>query len=111
MFFDVIDVEYVKKYELKLIFENRKSGIVNLQNYINKGGVFKRFSNIEYFKKFYINKELGTVCWPDDLDIAPETLYNEAIGEPLPVWMMPETEKNKKELIKNGKFIGSKEVK
>lgn len=90
MYYDVIYAKYIEGYELELIFENSKKGNINLQGYINKGGVFSRFSEIEYFKKFYVNKEIGTLCWPDGVDIAPETLYHEATGEPLPAWMSHE---------------------
>ena len=37
-----------------------------------------------------LTKEIGTLCWPDGVDIAPETLYHEATGEPLPAWMKSE---------------------
>jgi len=90
MYYDLIEAKYVEGYKLELTFENGKKGTVDLQDYVKKGGIFSRFSNIEYFKKFYINKEIGVLCWPDDLDIAPETLYHEATGEPLPVWMTSE---------------------
>ena len=46
---------------------------------------------MEYFKQVHINKELGALCWPDGVDVAPETLYSEATGEPLPAWMITET--------------------
>ncbi len=87
MYYDVVEVKYIEGYKLELTFGNGKKGVVDLQGYVNKGGVFTRFSDIEYFKRFYINKEIGVLCWPDDVDIAPETLYHEATGEPLPAWM------------------------
>lgn len=90
MYYEVIEAKYIDGYKLELVFENGKKGIVDLYGYIQKGGVFSRFSDIEYFKRFYINKELGVLCWPDDVDIAPETLYSKATGEPLPEWMTPE---------------------
>jgi len=87
MYYEIKEARHIEGYKLEITFENGKNGIIDLQEYINKGGVFSRFSNFEYFKRFYINKELGVLCWPDDLDIAPETLYHEATGEPLPEWM------------------------
>lgn len=56
-------------------------GAVDLQAYTKKGGVFNRFSEIEYFKQFYVNREIGKLCRPDGVDIPPETLYHEATGE------------------------------
>ncbi|MBM4066252.1 MAG: DUF2442 domain-containing protein [Planctomycetes bacterium] len=96
MYYEVIEAKYIDGYKLELVFENGKKGTVDLHSYARKGGVFSRFSDIEYFKRFYINKELGVLCWPDDVDIAPETLYSEATGEPLPEWMTPEKAESKK---------------
>jgi len=30
---------------------------------------------------------LGVLTWGDEIDIAPETVYAEATGTPLPGWM------------------------
>jgi hypothetical protein len=98
MYYDVVEARYIEGYKLDITFENGKKGIVDLQGYIQKGGVFSRFSDIEYFKRFYINKELGVLCWPDNVDIAPETLYSKATGEPLPEWMTPEIAEPKKKV-------------
>ena len=91
MYKDVIEVRYLNGYRLELVFENGKKGVVDFQSYIKKGGVFNRFSDMEYFKKVKINKELGVLCWPDGVDVDHETLYSEATGEPLPAWMITET--------------------
>jgi|SRR3990172_4305533 len=84
MYKDVIAVRYLEGHKLELVFENGKKGVVDFYNYIKKGGVFGRFSDMEYFRQVHINKELGVLCWPDGIDIAPEILYSEATGEPLP---------------------------
>lgn len=93
MYYDIVDARYIEDYKIELTFENGKNGVVDFRGYINKGGVFSRFSDIEYFRQFYINKEIGVLCWPDEVDIAPETLYSEATGEPLPVWMTQDEQK------------------
>jgi len=90
MYSDVTEVRYLEGYKLEIVFESGKRGIVDFQGYIKKGGVFNRFSDMEYFKQVQINKELGVLCWPDGVDVAPETLYSEATGEPLPSWMRTE---------------------
>ncbi|MEW6481848.1 MAG: DUF2442 domain-containing protein [bacterium] len=87
MSFDVISAEYVGEYKIKLTFENGKSGVVDFLPYTRKGGVFARFKDLKYFKQFEVNRDLGTISWRSEVDIAPETLYSKAIGEPLPQWM------------------------
>jgi hypothetical protein len=42
-------------------------------------GVFKRLKNPGLFKLARV--DYGTVTWPGELDIAPETLYLESIPE------------------------------
>ncbi len=85
--YDLIEAKYIDGYVLELVFENGKKGMFDFSSYVKKGGVFGRFSDLAYFKNFFVNKELGVLCWPDGLDIAPETLYHKATGEPLPAWM------------------------
>jgi hypothetical protein len=90
MYYSAAKVQYLEGHKLEVTFENGKSGVVDFADYLDKGGVFDRFADLEYFKQAYIDHELGVLCWPDDLDIAPETLYSRATGEPLPAWMKPE---------------------
>jgi len=75
MLYDVIDVEYVENYKLKIKFENGYSGIVDLSEYPKKGGVFSKFKDISFFKDYSLSKDIGTIVWGDEIDIAPETLY------------------------------------
>ena len=95
MYYDVIAARYVDDYQLHLTFENGKSGLVDFQKFINKGGVFARLEDLDYFKQFVIDSELGVITWGKAVDIAPEILYAEATGEPLPRWMMDTKEVKK----------------
>jgi hypothetical protein len=84
---DIIDAVYKAEYLIELFFDDGKHGIVDFSKYLKRGGVFAKFRNIEYFRNFQINKELGVLTWSDELDIAPETLYADATGTQLPSWM------------------------
>lgn len=76
MLLDIIEAKYIDEYKIQIKFENGKKGIVDLTEYSKKGGVFRKLKDKNYFKKFYINEDLGTICWDDAQDIAPETLYS-----------------------------------
>ena len=89
MSYDIISAKYLKDYKIRVTFENGKTGTVDFLPYIKKGGIYSKLKDIEYFKHFHINKELGIITWEDEIDIAPETLYSDATGEPLPAWMYP----------------------
>lgn len=80
MNYDVVKVKYAEGYMLDLVFEDGLRGRVDLSAYAGKGGVFRKFSDLEFFKSVQVNPELGTLCWPDGVDIAPETLYTLAGG-------------------------------
>jgi hypothetical protein len=75
------------EYRIGLTFENGKSGVVDFTKFISKSGVFSRLADLDFFKRFQVNEELGTITWEDETDVAPEVRYSEATGEPLPHWM------------------------
>ena len=87
MYYDVIKLKYIKDYILDVEFENGKKGRIDLKRYSQKGGIFSELSDISFFRKVYIDKELGVITWPNGLDIAPESIYHQATGEPFPAWM------------------------
>ena len=84
---NVVSAQYKGDYKIELTFEDGAKGVINFAKFITRGGVFEKFKNIEFFKNFSINKELGTLSWGDEIDIAPEILYAEATKSPLPNWM------------------------
>ena len=75
MLCDIVNVKYIKDYKLKVVFEDNKQGIVDFSNYLNKGGVFDKFKDIDFFKNFSVSEDLGTIIWNNEIDIAPETIY------------------------------------
>jgi hypothetical protein len=87
MLHDVISAKYEGNYRIELTFDDEKKGIVDFSEYLLKGGVFDRFKDIDFFKDFSVNDELGTLTWQNDIDVAPEKLYSKATGNPLPKWM------------------------
>ena len=87
MIHDVVSASYQGEYKIEITFNDGKRGIVDFSKYLHTGGVFDRFKDIQFFKNFKINEELGVITWQDEIDIAPETLYAEATGTSLPDWM------------------------
>ena len=84
---DLKSAEYCGDYKIKLVFEDGNGGILYFSAYANKGGVFEKFKNIDYFKNFAVDSEVKTLVWGNEIDIAPETLYAKATHSPLPEWM------------------------
>ncbi len=87
MIHDVVGAVYKGDYRIELEFDDGKRGVVDFFKYLDRGGVFERFEDMEFFRGFSVNEELGTLTWGDEVDVAPETLYSEATGSGLPSWM------------------------
>ena len=90
MIHDVVWAAYQGSYRIEVTFDDGKQGIVDFTPYLKRGGVFKRFRDLAFFREFHVNEELGTLTWGNEIDIAPETLYAVATGAPLPDWMTKE---------------------
>ena len=71
----IVDARYIGNYQVYVVFDDGTSGQVNLEKYPQKGGVFEPLTDLNYFKKFFI--DLNTLCWPNGADIAPERLYEQ----------------------------------
>ena len=67
------DARYVSGYTLLLHFNDGAHGEVDLAAEL-RGEVFEPLRQQEYFRKFRVHPELGTVVWPNGADFAPEFL-------------------------------------
>lgn len=69
---DVISVKTHDDYTLELLFENGEKRIFDMKPFFNKKPFIKLFNSPLFFKA---SVEYGTVVWPGNIDIAPETLW------------------------------------
>lgn len=59
-------------------FEDGLAADVDLAYLLDYGGVFEPLRDLEYFRQLRADAEAGTIVWPNQADIAPETLYARA---------------------------------
>ena len=69
----VIEARYISGRTIWLRFADGAAGEVDLAAEIH-GEIFEPLRDLEYFRKFEVNHELGTVVWPNGADFAPEFL-------------------------------------
>jgi len=70
---DVITVEPQSDNTLILVFENRERRHFDMKPYLDK----KPFVKLKYLPLFMkASVANGTVVWPGNIDIAPETLWD-----------------------------------
>lgn len=65
-----------KDHTLVLTFSNGEVRNFDVNPYLNRG-VFRLLKDWDRFRRAKVM--FGTVVWPDDIDIAPETLYLESV--------------------------------
>jgi hypothetical protein len=70
---DVVKVATGPGYQLLLEFENGEKRIFDMTPYMDKKP-FLQLKGSPLFAKAYV--DYGTVVWPGNIDIAPETLYD-----------------------------------
>jgi hypothetical protein len=63
-------------YEVHLRFADGLAADVDLSYLCEFGGVFEPLRDVEYFRKLFVDG--STISWPNEADIAPETLYDHA---------------------------------
>jgi len=84
----VTSVEAIGAYRLWVEFSDGKSGEVDLEQHL-WGPAFDQLRDPAYFRKVGIDPRSRTLSWPNGVDIAPETLYRQALGESSPAISPP----------------------
>ncbi len=65
-------------YTVYVRFEDGLSAEVDLSYLLDYGGVFEPLRDPEFFRQLRVYPEGETIFWPNEADIAPETLYAHA---------------------------------
>ena len=73
---DVISVEIRDANTLELVFENGEKRKFDMKPYFDKKPFIKLLNSPLFFKA---SVQFGTVVWPGNIDIAPETLWERSV--------------------------------
>jgi len=63
-------------YKLKIVFTNNEQGLYDCSKLLDFG-VFQELQDVDYFNKVRVCD--GTVAWPNEQDICPDTIYIDAV--------------------------------
>jgi hypothetical protein len=80
--FDVTAVEVVAAYRLRLTFDDGTVGDVDFADRAWHG-VFEPLQDQRFFAQVRLDRDAGTITWPNGVDMAPETLYELARRHPV----------------------------
>lgn len=73
---DVISVKTLPDFQLELEFKNGERRIFDMRPLMSMKP-WNRIGNVHIFNRARV--EYGTVVWPGEIDIAPETLYDDSV--------------------------------
>jgi hypothetical protein len=76
MLLDVIEFKILDDYEVIITFENNETRKISLKHLLNEKP-FNAFKDKILFECAFVKN--GTLCWPGDIDIAPEYLYEHSV--------------------------------
>ena len=65
---------YVKDKVVEFTFTDGSHREIDLAPYL-QGPIFEPLKRAESFKRFKVDKELGTIIWPNGADIDPDVLF------------------------------------
>jgi len=77
---DVVAVEVLEGYRLRLRFDDGAQGEIDVARHAGFDGVFAPLKDPAFFRQVRVDSDLGTICWPNGADLAPEVLYEVAVG-------------------------------
>lgn len=81
---DIVEVQALDGYRLRLRFEDGATGEVDIAKMIRFEGVFAPVKERAYFVQVRVNPEAGTIVWPNGADLDPLVLYSKVTGKPIP---------------------------
>ncbi len=79
----VTDVQIVGDRSLRLTFDDGTVGDVSYEQR-QFTGVLAPLNDPAVFAKVFVDKQWGTIAWPNGIDFAPEHLYEQALQNPFP---------------------------
>lgn len=73
---DLVEATPLDGYEVHLRFADGLAADVDLSYLVGCGPVFEPLRDLDFFRELKINETGVTIEWPNEADIAPETLYD-----------------------------------
>ena len=80
----VVGVEVVGDHRLHLSFEDGEEGELDFSGF-RWEGVFAALADPVRFAEVKLDERAGTIVWPNEVDIAPETLHHWVVSDGTPV--------------------------
>jgi hypothetical protein len=75
----IIGVRVIGPFKLALNFADGSEGTIDLWPLIvGRGGVFTPLQDPDFFARVDVDREAGTIVWPNGVDLDPDVLFEAA---------------------------------
>lgn len=85
MLCDITTAAVLDGYRVELGFEDETRGVLDLEPLLSFRGVFAPLRDPAYFRQLRVDRELGTIAWPNGADLDPDVLYARITGIPIEI--------------------------
>ena len=75
---DITLAEALPNFKIHVKFDTEETGVFDCSSYLEHP-YWKRLSDPAFFK--LVRVEYGTLVWPDDIDIAPEDVWEKTVRD------------------------------
>jgi hypothetical protein len=79
----VVSVTQTGPYRLRLRFDDGAEGEIDVKDAVSFAGVFAPLSDPLFFSQVRVDKDAGTITWPNGADLDPLVLYSRVTGQPI----------------------------
>lgn len=80
----VKQVRHLGEYRLELSFTDGIIGELDFkERVVGRGGVFSSLEDVGFFSQVRVDREAGTIVWPNEVDFCPDVLYSLVTGKPI----------------------------
>ena len=84
----IIGVEVRSHFVVALTFSDGSHGVVDLgPSMRGRGNMFAPMQDPDYFAQVFVDRESGTIAWPNGVDLDPDVLYHRAHFPGVPILM------------------------
>lgn len=80
---DVISVEVLEPYRLRLRFDDGVEGVIDVAQEVPFQGIFEPLRDPDFFRQVQVVPDIGTIVWPNGADLDPLVLYSHVTGQPV----------------------------
>lgn len=73
---DVTTARVLARYVIELTFETGETKVIDLEPLLQRPVFRPLLDDYALFRQLRVDREAGTVVWPNGADISPRTLYH-----------------------------------